>query len=272
MRRRRIGIVFYGLPRASQITLPSIFENIIDPAFKYGEVSIRYHLIKQQTVDNPSTYENSELKSENYDLFDQFIGETEVPNGIPERRGLSEIKLYGDAWSNEYKSLNNLLLQLHSLERATLQILETKPDIVIFARPDLLYHDSFESELARLVRSSETQLTIPNWQWAGGYNDRFCIASGDAINTVGLRVNLIADYLRVLQRPLHAERLLYFAVERDRIIVHPSPLRASRVRVGGEVKQEKFKTPALMRRIRWKLNRGKRALEFLSSAAHKDKR
>ena len=272
MKNLKIGIVFYGLPRASQITLPSIFKNIIDPATKYGDVSIRYHFIKQERVDNPSTGESCELKSENYDLFDQFIGETEIDSGIPESRGLSKIKLYGDAWSNNYKSLNNLLLQLHSLERATLKILETGADVVIFARPDLLYHDSFEKELARLMKSPEAQVIIPNWQWAGGYNDRFCIAYGDAINTIGLRINLIAEYLRVLQRPLHAERLLHFAIERNRIFVNPSPLRASRVRAGGEVKQEKFKSPALMRRIRWKLNHGKRAINLLSKTVSEKNR
>ena len=251
MRKPKIAVAFYGLPRASSVTLPSIQANILEPAGQLGEVEVRYHFLKQAHIDNPSTGENSILPEDNYRLFESFAGELDTPEGIPERYGFERLKEFGDAWDNGFKSLRNLLLQLHSLKCVTSQVLEFAPDIVVFARPDLLYHDSFDVNLENALKGKSQQVSIPYWQWCGGYNDRFSIVGKEAIETVGYRIDMIDKYLMKLQRPLHAERLLQFAIDEAGMQVYPMSLRASRVRVGAHVHQEKFKKPALLRRIKW---------------------
>jgi hypothetical protein len=254
MDKLKIGIGFYGLPRASAVTLPSIMANIIDPARGLSETIVRYHFFQQHCVYNPGTNENAELAVENFTLFQEaFEGFLESPGGIPEKRGFEAIKQFGDAWENQFVSLRNLLMQLHSLHHVTQQLLRETPDIVVFARPDLQYHDSFAKELASAIEDSQSVARLPDWQWCGGYNDRFCICGREAIMPFGYRIDSIGRYLDLLQRPLHSERLLQFALDTAGVRVHPVSLRASRVRAGGAVKQEKFRPAGMSRRVRWRI-------------------
>lgn len=254
MDKFKIGIGFYGLPRASAVTLPSIMEHIIGPARELGETIIRYHFFQQNWVHNPSTHEDAALPPENYTLFTEaFEGTLEAPDGIPEKHGIEAIKHFGDAWNNDFQSLRNLLLQLHSLHHVTQQLLREAPDIVVFVRPDLKYHDSFAEELAAALVNGQTVARLPAWQWCGGYNDRFCICGRQAIVPFGYRIEQIGRYLDLLHRPLHAERLLQFSLDTAGVRVRPVALRASRVRVGGDVRPEKFGSAALSRQIRWRI-------------------
>lgn len=254
MNKVKIGIGFYGLPRASAVTLPSIMENVVGPARELGETTIRYHFFHQDWVHNPSTAENAELADENYALFQEaFEGFLEPPAGVPERHGFEAIKHFGDAWDNDFLSLRNLLLQLHSLQHVTRQLLSENPDFVVFVRPDLKYHDSFAKELAAALADDQTVARLPAWQWCGGYNDRFCICGRQAIVPFGYRIEQIGRYLDLLKRPLHAERLLQFSLDTAGVKVHPIALRASRVRVGGDIRPEKFSSAVLSRRIRWRI-------------------
>lgn len=261
MKKVKIGIGFYGLPRASTVTFPSIMEQIIEPARELGETIIRYHFYHQDWVHNPSNHEDAELPLENYILFEEaFEGLLEVPDGIPEMHGFETIKRFGDAWNNNFLSLRNLLLQLHSLRNVTQQLLREDPDVVVFVRPDLKYHDSFAKELAAALADGQTIARLPAWQWCGGYNDRFCICSRQAIVPFGFRIEQIGRYLDLLHRPLHAERLLQFSLDTAGVKIRPVEMRASRVRVGGNIHPEKFRTAALSRRIRWRI---RETLKFL---------
>lgn len=250
---RRIGIGFFGLPRASDICYPSIQEKLVNAASRLGDVSIRYHCYQQDRVLNPSTHENAPLELSNYAPFNELQGVLESPAGIPELRGFETIKSFGDAWTNDFVSLRNLLLQLHSLDHVTRQLIQVDPDIVVFARPDLLYHDDFEGVLTAALADDGSVARLPAWQWCGGYNDRFSIVGRYAISAYGSRIEAIGRYLEHLDKPLHAERLLQFALDAAAIKVRPVTLRASRVRVGGVIRQEKFDRAAIFRRIRWKL-------------------
>lgn len=258
--RPRIGIALYGLPRASAITLPSILDNIITPAGTLGETVVRYHLFRQQQVVNTHSGESGALDEENYRLFSRFEGVLEEPEGIPERHGLAAVQAFGDAWGNNFQSTRNLLLQLHSLHNVTQQLLAQAPDLVVFARADLLYHDSMAADIAAALADRRSVARLPDWQWGGGYNDRFCICGREAIVPFGQRLDLVGRYLDRLQRPLHSERLLQFALDSSGIAVKPVSLRASRVRLGGKVRDEKFRRAALARRLRWRLREWLKAL------------
>lgn len=247
----KIGIGFFGIPRASKVTLPSILQNVVRPAQEMGKTTIHYHFYNQKRVINPGTNENSELTPDNYTLFDPFQGVLENPEGIIERYKIDWIKTYGDAWDNNYSSLKNMILQLHSLQQVTEALLKESPDIVIFARPDLTYHDSMEKEMINILKDDESVVRLPAWQWCGGYNDRFSICNKHAIKPYGFRLLQIERYLHTYNTPLHAERLLQFALDSATIRVKPIKTRASRVRTGGKTKNEKFKDAAALRRIRW---------------------
>jgi hypothetical protein len=185
--------------------------------------------------------------------FEQFQGELEHPEGIPEQYGFAEIMTRGDFWQDEFRSLRNLLLQLHSLRQVTLQLERVAPDIVIFARPDLRYHNSFGDGMKTMLALEKNKtICLPFWQWAGGYNDRFAICGKDVFSIYGRRIEQIAAYLEAYpKRPLHAERLLMFALESQKVKVRRLDVRATRVRVSGDEEQEDFSCVQANRLVRW---------------------
>lgn len=248
----KIGIGFFGLPRNSNLTFPSIDKYILQPATSLGTVLTRYHLFQQSYVVNSRSKENSALTPDQYKPFSAFQGELQRPEGVAESCGLAAIAAQGDAWGDDSQSLRNLLLQLHSLRCVTRQLEALSPDIVVFVRPDLRYHHSFEPGLRAMLDGGAQQVRLPFWQWAGGYNDRFAICGKEAFAAYGTRIELIQAYLETYPgKPLHAERLLRFALDRKLLAVRRLYVRATRVRVSGEEVREDFSRVQANRLIRW---------------------
>jgi hypothetical protein len=257
-----IGIAFFGLPRNTDRTFSSIEEHILRPASQFGDIVPCYHFFNQTHVVNPRSLENAVLDFSQYLPFVKFQGVLENPEGIPEKCGLAAIAACGDAWRDDFKSLRNLLLQLHSLHQVTTQLETFLPDIVIYARPDLLYHNSFESDLKAMLTSiNKRAVRLPFWQWAGGYNDRFAICGKDAFAVYGKRIEQITAYLNAYsEKPLHAERLLRFALDKESVAVRPLNVQATRIRVGGNELQEDFSRVQTNRLIRWGVRESKKSV------------
>lgn len=252
-REMKIGIAFFGLPRNTDRTFSSIEEHILQPASQFGDVVPCYHFFNQAHVFNPRSNENTTLDQRQYLPFEQFCGELESPDSIAEQYGFAAIKTRGDFWQDNFHSLRNLLLQLHSLRRVTTRLEQFSPDLVVFVRPDLRYHQSFEPAMRAMVAlQNPNMVRLPFWQWAGGYNDRFAVCGRQAFPVYGKRIEQIESYLAAYPtRPLHAERLLMFALDKEKIAVRRLNVRATRVRVGGNEVEEDFSRVQANRLIRW---------------------
>lgn len=238
----KIGIVFYGIPRSGRITFPIINEKIIAPALALGDVDVRYHFFHQAKVVSLTSGENADILAADYDAFRVFQGELSDPGVIYNRFDIDRILSCGDAWEDGNVSTLNLLRQLFSLECVTKQILECEPGLVIFVRPDLIYHDSFyQLLLDSLQNFHQAVARIPSWQWAtGGYNDRFALCTGRAIRAYGYRGKMISHYLSEKSKPLHSEQLLRYSLDHSLSFVRHFPVTASRIRVDGRVVNERF--------------------------------
>lgn len=241
-KRPRIGIVFFGIPRSDSISMPTIQKMIIDPARAIGDVFIRYHFYDQSRVFSPTSGEDGFLSGSDYEPFLSYIGVMEDPAAFQESFDVGGILSMGDAWGDGNISTLNLLKQLHSLANVTRQVLELLPDIVIFARPDLVYHSTFLGPISRSVLlGAKSVAWLPSWQWSlGGFNDRFSICSGRAIAAYGLRASLVGHYLRETGRSLHSELFLKYALDRSLCMVRTFKNTASRIRIEGRIVEEKF--------------------------------
>jgi hypothetical protein len=241
-RKPKIGIVFYGIPRSGRIAFPAINDKIIAPASALGDVVVRYHFYRQNRVVSATSGENGDILPADYEAFRGFSGQLSDPEVIYKSFDVDGILASGDAWADGGVSTCNLLKQLFSLECVTKQILECEPDLVIFARPDLIYHDCFTRLIMASLKNYRLPVaSIPSWQWSmGGYNDRFALCTGRAIAAYGFRGSMIAPYLAEMNKPLHSERLLRYALDRALIFVRHFPASASRVRVDGRVVRERF--------------------------------
>mgnify|MGYP001765176897 CR=1 FL=1 len=235
----KVAFVFFGITRALRLTLPAIVDNLIAPARALGgEVRLFGHFYSQSAIENARSGESGDLDPEEYRLLDLDAVELEAPGGCLRQYPLSEMQALGDIWKDGFASLRNLVHQLHSLKRATLLAERFQPDIVVFARPDLLYHDSAADHLDMLARAHRSFVLVPDWSRWFGHNDRFALVKGaEGIAAYGKRADRMGAYCAQGKR-MHSERFLKFALGDLR--VRTIPLRASRVRSNGMQVLEDF--------------------------------
>jgi hypothetical protein len=248
--RPRIAIGFFGITRSLKWTLPSIQKNIIAPARELGETRLFAHLYQQEHINNPRTGEDQSLDPNEYQLLGCDEVELEKPGNCLAEANYEWVLSHGDAFHDDGKSLANLIHQLHSLQQVGRMIAAWKPDILVMTRPDLMYHDNFYQVLKDQLKSPSNSLTIPNWQWFGGYNDRFAVCGPVAGFAYANRKDLIKNYLNKTGGPLPAERFLRFNLHKGRISVKTCSLRASRTRANGTAVDEDFNAASLGKYIK----------------------
>lgn len=242
-RRPRIAVGFFGIPRCSEVCFPSIQDKVLNRLGALGEVRCFYHLYSQTEIDNGRSGERGTLDPGSYTPFLAFDGELELRGPALEQWGFVELLARGDKYRDDGKSLSNLVHQLNSLYRLTERIQGWNPEVVVFLRPDLLYHDSFEAGVIRRCLRAPDSVFVPYWQPWGGLNDRFAVCGARAYAAYGKRVEKALAFCEHTGLPLHAERLLAFALSHAKAVVRTVPWTASRVRLGGIVREESFLPP-----------------------------
>lgn len=228
----KIAVVFFGITRALRLTLPSITANLVDPARAIArEVRLFGHFFRQTGISNLRSGEVGALDPEEYRLLNLDAVEQEEPGACLDLYPMADMQARGDIWRDDFASFRNLVHQLHSLKRATLLAEGFQPDIVIFARPDLLYHDSAAEHLDLLARAHRSFVLVPDWSQWFGHNDRFALVKGaESVAAYGRRADRMGEYCARGKR-LHSERFLKYALGGQR--VRTMHMRASRVRANG---------------------------------------
>lgn len=243
-KHRKIAVAFFGITRALWKTLPSIETNVFDPIRSDGTLQVYSHLYATEFIDNPRSDEKGAMDVDEHELLESNWLCLESPGTYLECDTLKEISRFGDRFDDDFKSLQNLWQQLNSLAAVTRAMLNDGIEICVFCRPDLLYRESFEHWLSRALKANQPTVYLPSWQRFGGENDRFAICVGhQAITAYGERIQLANAYCSEFSSPLQGEGLLAFALAADKIKVRRIALRASRVRLGGKVKDERFEGP-----------------------------
>jgi hypothetical protein len=252
----RIAIALFGIPRGSATTMPTLVQHFIGPARQIGDCRVFYHLYRQDRVVNARSGEDAAMPDDAYAPFAAFDGELEAPELCLEQWRFDKIQAFGDHYVDEFRSLRNLVHQLHSLRQVTARLTDWQPDVVLFMRPDLLYHGGFARATIADLCSHPRRCVLPEWHWWGGYNDRFALCGADVFRGYGNRVELALDFSQRTGRPLQAERLVRYALHRANASVRTTPIRANRVRVNGQMKPEDFSAGATAGSIRRHLEMG----------------
>ena len=237
----KILIGYFGIIRDGSITIPSIVRNILNPATKIGDVYSVAHLYEMSEVVNKRSGERGlpnigpigELRLDDLVL--------EKPGDCLENFPLDDVKLRGDAYQDNFRSIENLCHQLNSLKFLNNKIKTIKPDIVLAVRPDLYYHDSLESAIIGLLKSSKPMCMVPSWQYWGGLNDRFSISNYEGSLAYTGRGEQISSYLDFFKfGGLGPEKLLHYSLRTANVRIRFTNARATRVRVGGQFFNETF--------------------------------
>jgi hypothetical protein len=242
----KIAVAFFGIPRHSEKCFPSIEVNLLGVLPADCTVRCFYHLYKLDQVHNQRSGESGALDEDNYSVFKHMTGVLDTNDGVLERWDFDRIKALGDTWEDQHASLRNLVYQLNSL-RAVTELLEPwEPDFVIFARPDLFYHDALPTYMLTDASAHSRHAYIPEWQWWGGVNDRFALCGRDIYRSYGKRIERIFEFCEATGRKLHSERLVKYVLQQAGAKVRALPTRASRVRIDGTMVDESFSSTSGM--------------------------
>ena len=246
----RIAIGFFGLARSLTWTLPSIQQHVLEPAEQLGETRLFAHLYQQTHISNPRSGENNVLDPDEYKRLNCDEVLLEAPGECLKDADYEWILSQGDAFDDGGKSLSNLIHQLHSLDRLGDMIERWSPDIVVLIRPDLQYHDSLGPLIKKHIHLSPEAISVPDWQWYGGVNDRFAICGSEAYKAYAHRIRLIPSYLKKTGGPLPAERFLRFCLNQHGLCPEAVHVRASRIRANGQKVDENFQVISKSKLIR----------------------
>ena len=213
----KICICFYGITRSLSYTIDSIRQNVIEPHSDMHQVIMLAHYYNLNKISNERSGESGIVNKDEINLLRYDHLDIEQPENECLLRKFEYAKKFGDSWNDNYKSLKNLMHQLQSLQRVTSKALEYDPDIVIFVRPDLKYHDKVSFDLDLLSNNIEPAMVLPAWQHHLGYNDRFAICNTRAAMLYGGRLGFLQDYFESGLGPLNGERLVRFTAEKNQI-------------------------------------------------------
>lgn len=260
-------VALFGIDRRLDLTSQSLHACVVHPAAQVFDRVLVAHLWDLKRIQNERSRESGELAPPRINLLPQGQYRVEPPIDVANEPGFLALRGYGDFWQDDFRSLANLYSQLVSLQRVTEMALAADPECVVFARPDLLYHDSLLPVLTEARKLGQDMIFLPHWQPHGGYNDRFAVCYGRAaIRTYGARLEEALPFCRQSGGPLHAEKLLRFAIEGARMPVRRMRVRASRVRLTGEVRREDFSFFGWKPALRVVAGRLRRARVFQAAA------
>jgi hypothetical protein len=197
-------------------------------------------------LSNARSGEDASMPAEAYAPFAPFDGELEAPGACLNTWQFEQLKQFGDHHRDTFRSLQNLIHQLHSL-RLTLW----QPDMVMFMRPDLFHHTGFNQAAMASVADHAERCILPQWHWWGGLNHRFALCGAQVFKAYGCRIEQALAFAQQTGRPLHGERLVHYALSRADASVRTTALEASRVRVNGQLKAENFAAMTTSGALHW---------------------
>ena len=140
----KIALCFYGLCRSTNYTIDSINTYIFDVL---KELNFTYDIyLHTYKVNNPYTNsrnneENILLNNDLYKLLHPTIYKIDDQDEIKKTLDFNKYRSKGDPWLNNFKSLDNLILGLYSLNQVTQlwKSSNTTYDYIIYLRPDVKY-------------------------------------------------------------------------------------------------------------------------------------
>ena len=248
--KANIALIMYGLPRSLGYTLDSILENIVAPLHTAGFQTCTYAhtYIHQARVSNTHSGErNMLLDNHEINMLNACRQTSELLTTVQQSHSniLDQLRNYDNVWKDNLTSAARYVLGLHSLNIATdLAMTSGTPYAgIAIIRPDLKYHDPLDVELFRRAMASNT-IVVPRWQaWEGGLNDRFYYGAVQPMSQLGRRIHWALVYAHQDDR-FHSERFMLWATRKVLSYENSKLLctnqRASRIRAGGELKNEQF--------------------------------
>lgn len=238
--KHNIALLYFGVPRGASKNRAHHVDNIIHPLAGRFDITERYHFFRPDFIQNPRSGESGQIPFEDYDIYSDCDGVISTQSTDLLSADLELLTKFPDPYSDNYRSIQNLLFQLRSL--ATVYSLCENDDFkaFIFLRPDLIYLDPLPVDAIERCIQNPSLYYVPEWQWWDGINDRFAICGKEAAIHYARRGCNVASFLEATGAPLKSEALLAWTMKFNAMKLKTIRTRAARTRLGGIVKPEEF--------------------------------
>lgn len=257
----KIALVFYGLLRSIQYTLPNlqkhIFGAITDAGYDYDIYCHNYTFPPNHKYNNHRAREyNIDLDPNAYKLLNPkyYISDNQLE--IADQLNLDAYRTHGDPWPKTgFKTLDNYLLAMYSRKKVTellSQNIASDPQnheytMIMFLRSDVLFENSLPiPKLLILITEQEKKnpptrvCLIPNFHhWLGGLNDRMFISKPSLALEYGMAFDKLLTISK--ERKLHSEQINKYLIQD---VYHAIPILIpiffARVRANGVILKEDY--------------------------------
>jgi hypothetical protein len=228
-----VALCFYGLCKSTNYTIESINKCIFDPLknlnFNYDIYLHTYNVTKPYT-NLRNSEENIMLDNDLYKLLNPTVFKIDDQDDIKKTINFVKYRSNGDPWSNDFKSLDNLILGLYSLNQVT-QLWKTSDktyDYIIYLRPDVKFIEPLK--LYFFIDLNDSNIVLPNFH-EYPINDRFAIGKPTVMKIYGERYLHAYEYS--LFNKLHAETYLQFLLKTNKINIIKIKFKFDRIRANG---------------------------------------
>jgi hypothetical protein len=233
----KICIMFFGLLRRLDITLPSIRKNIFIALEKHNfEYDIYIHTYKINNLNSPRAGENNIKYNNNQILLFKHSSKKikiDDQDEIDKTLNFEKILSKPNPWPEDPSkiSIKNVLRQQYSLKSVFEMVKnENKSyDGYLFLRPDMIYLNPI------IIRSipfpiSNYHIYCSPWNSYSGVNDRFCLTSYYGAEKYSSRIDEIYE-----ETNIHSETFLKKHLLKYNMVILPLKIKANRVRGNGNI-------------------------------------
>ncbi len=208
----KIALCFFGLNRSLSHTIESIGENVIAPLKQAGlEVDVVGALMRPRgAFSNARSLESNLVPEGNFEALLHPRSHEYIDQAAFDELITPNILALGldDYYQDQHASTRNIVRELFSVKRAFALLEGTRPDAVVFLRPDLLYRDRLDIERYLPQLEGGARVMTPLWQKWGGLNDRFALCNYAGAEIYARRFDCFWRYAPLFRKNLQAEALL----------------------------------------------------------------
>ena len=225
---KKIAVCFWGLTRSLKYTLPSI-QSVL-ASLGTPTIFLHTYRVKGLYTNERAHEKDIELDPDEWKDLNPDVHEIEDQEEVKTSLNVEAYRTSGDPWHNDYATLDNFILAMHSLNRVTQLMLQSKQHFthVIFMRPDVVFKTPLKESYLSLAKRNTC--VVPGFHSWGGVNDRFAICPLPVAKRYGTRFNGLLDYSKT--RKPHSETYLKHVLQG--IHIRKIPICFHRVRATGE--------------------------------------
>lgn len=179
--KKKIAILFWGIPRRIDLTIGSLETNVFDVLRAHNyEITTFFHsfVVTEKLSNKRSREKGVSLDPAQYKLLNANFFEYDVQHVVAKQLDLPRYRKMGNPWSGKsFQSLDNFILSSYSKYRVT-QMMQNHGqvyDYVLYIRPDLKILCPFPVDTLQLLNQSTSGVLVANFHLFGPYriNDRF---------------------------------------------------------------------------------------------------